>query len=294
METMQIISVYDFISPDSNYTETHGYPCFALPDTEAIRANAYYFGQQDWAQEYLDYCHRDTLFIDRWQYASGSWENKIVVDIGCGPGNLQASLQQKPALLIGVDVAPKSLELASHLGYAPVLADAHRLPFVSGFADLVLLNASLHHCENMEIILAEAARLLKPGGKLITDHDPQKSAWDYKGIAKLLWRARLKIYQLMGHSFHKEKEQQHWALKSEIHHKPGHGVSKKLFEHTLSKLGFHVQVYPHNHTMGKEIFTGSKGIPEFKYILATILSGRNPFADESALSLMCIAKKSIK
>ena len=85
----------------------------------------------------------------------------------------------------------------------PVLADATALPFVSGFADVVVLNAALHHCDDMGAMLAEAARLVKPGGLLVTDHDPQRSAWDYKGLAKLLWNGRLILYKLTGHGFHK-------------------------------------------------------------------------------------------
>ena len=107
--------------------------------------------------------------------------DKIVVDIGCGPGNIFASLkgefnQGKPKMLIGVDVAPKSLELSCQVGYTPVLADATALPFVSAFADVVVLNAALYHCEDMTAMLAEGARLVKPGGLLVTDHDPQRSA----------------------------------------------------------------------------------------------------------------------
>ena len=152
--------------------------------SEAIKSNAYYFNHPEWAEEYLIYCHRSSSFKSRWTKAIGSWDNKVVVDIGCGPGNIYATLSGKPKLLLGIDVAPKSLEFAKDLGYTSVLADATNLPFIAGFADIVVLNAALHHCENMELVLMEAARLLKPGGILVTDHDPQLSAWDYKGAAK--------------------------------------------------------------------------------------------------------------
>lgn len=284
-------SVYRFIRPEVAYAETSGCITFEIPDTEAIHANAYYFSHTDWAQEYLDYCHRDAAFIDRWKHATGSWTDKIVVDIGCGPGNIQASLQQDPALLIGVDVAPGSLRLAQAQGYVPVRADAHDLPFVSGFADIVILNAALHHCEHMEVVLKEAARLVKPGGVLVTDHDPQISAWDYKGPALFLWNFRLKLYKLLNHSFHKEKDQQLWALRSEIHHQPKHGVSTNFFQQVLGNNGFDVRVYPHNHTQGRAIFAGHTGKAELKYMIGNILSGRNPFASTSALSLMCVATK---
>ena len=33
--------------------------------------------------------------------------------------------------------------------------------------------------------LREAGRLVRPGGMLVTDHDPQRSGWDYRGVARL-------------------------------------------------------------------------------------------------------------
>lgn len=259
--------------------------------SEGLKANAYYFGQQEWAEEYLAYCHRSDEFINRWKAAIGDWTGKVVVDIGCGPGNIYASLKGKPKILIGVDVAPKSLEFAREQGYLPVLADATSLPFKSGFADIVTLNAALHHCEDMEAVLREAARLVKSGGLLVTDHDPQLSAWNYKGLAKLLWNARLVWYKITGHGFHKTNSQQYWGLACELHHKPGHGVTKQFFKSILEPLGFRVSVFPHNHQLGAEVLEGKTGKAEFKYRIGNLLSGRNPNAESSALTLMCVARK---
>lgn len=261
--------------------------------SEAIEANAYYFNHPEWAEEYLTYCHRSDTFRSRWSAAIGDVSDKVVVDIGCGPGNIFATLQQKPKLLIGIDVAGKSLELAKQFGYLPILADATHLPFKSGFADVVTLNAALHHTEDMEAILKEASRLVKPGGLLITDHDPQHSAWNYKGIAKMLWNLRLKVYKIMGRGFHKTDDQQSWGLACEIHHKPGHGVSEEMFNKVLRPAGFKVNVYPHNHDLGQEVLQGRIGKAELKYRLGNVLSGRNPSSKASALTLMCVATKTI-
>ncbi|CAM4204137.1 class I SAM-dependent methyltransferase [Gillisia limnaea] len=261
--------------------------------SEGLEANAYYFNNSEWAEEYLTYCHRDINFISRWKTALGDYSDKIVVDLGCGPGNVFANFAEKPKLLIGVDVAVNSLEFAKKHGYLPVLADASNLPFKSGFADTVILNAALHHCDDMAAVLSEAARILKPGGTIITDHDPQKSAWNYKGLALLLWKSRTLVYRYTGHGFHKEKGQQYWALKTEIHHKPGRGVSKELFEKSLKLHGFDVKIYPHNHTVDTKIFDGNIGKAAFKYRLGNFLSGRNPNSQFSALTLMCVARKNM-
>jgi len=92
----------------------------------------------------------------------GSWDGKIVVDVCCGPGNLFASLGGSPRLVIGIDISKGGLQMAKQLGYIPILADAQHLPLASGFADIVTLNAALHHCDDMAKVLAEAARLVRP------------------------------------------------------------------------------------------------------------------------------------
>lgn len=285
-------SIDEFLKPGVSMKEGKVYYEFPIPNpSQAIKANAYYFGNFEWADEYLTYCHRSESFKSRWTAAIGDWTDKVVVDIGCGPGNIFATLKGKPKKLIGVDVAPKSLEIAAGLGYTPVLADATNLPFISGFADIVTLNAALHHCEHMEAVLEEAARIVKPGGILITDHDPQHSAWNYKGFARLLWNGRLLYYRIIGHGFHKTNKQQYWGLACEIHHKPGHGVTKEMFNNVLRPMGFRVNVYPHNHQLGAEVLDGKIGKAEFKYRIGNLLSGRNPNTEQSALTLMCVAKK---
>lgn len=284
--------VENFLKAGHQGKQTGNYIQFPIDKpTEGLEANAFYFNHPEWAEEYLTHCHRSETFKSRWQAAMGSWNNKVVVDIGCGPGNIFATLQGKPELLIGIDVAPGSLKLASKLGYTTVLADANDLPFTSEFADIVTLNATLHHCVDMDSVLKEAARLVKPGGILITDHDPQQSAWNYKGVAKLLWNARLLYYRYIGHGFHKTTEQQKWGLACEIHHKPGHGVTEELFRKTLEPIGFNVNIFPHNHTAGAETLQGITGKADLKYRVGNLMSGRNPAAKKSALTLMCIAKK---
>lgn len=259
--------------------------------TEALNANAVYFGNHEWAQEYLDYCHRDSHFKSRWHAAGGSWDDKVVVDLGCGPGNVFANLGGNPKLLVGIDVAAGALEMAAKNGYVSVLADAAHVPLRSEVADIVAINASLHHCDDMAAVLREAARLVKPGGMLITDHDPQLSAWNYKGIAKWMWDARLWVYRMTQHGFHKTGSQQSWGLRTEAHHKPGDGLSEDFFREILEPLDFSVSVHAHNHQIGSEALHGNVGPAALKYRLGNIFSGRDPGAPGSALSLMCVAIK---
>ena len=90
--------------------------------------------------------------------------------------NLLAAIGGHPKVLIGTDVSEGALLHAQKLGYTTVISDAQDLPFIDQCADVVLLNAVMHHSDNAEGVLREAARLVRPGGILITDMDPQKGA----------------------------------------------------------------------------------------------------------------------
>ncbi|MHC5738921.1 class I SAM-dependent methyltransferase [Nostoc sp.] len=259
----------------------------------AIQANSYYFGHPLWAKNYFESCHRDEVFKSCWQAAMGSWDHKIVVDIGCGPGNLYATLGGKPQLLIGVDVSHGALSMAQGLGYTPVRADAHHLPFIDNFADIVVMNATLHHCEYMAVVLEEAARLVRPGGILITDHDPQLTAWNFQGLGLWLWNLRLWLYRLIKRGGHTSAAEQTWALATEVHHRPGDGVTPEFYYKILEPLGFSVKVYPHNHTVGAEVLLGNYGKSDNKYRFAQLCSLINPNSPLAALSLMCVATRHI-
>jgi ubiquinone/menaquinone biosynthesis C-methylase UbiE len=271
--------------------QIEGIPAVISPQnlTSVLAANAQYFGHPHWAKSYFDACHRDSAFIDRWQTATGSWDGKVIVDIGCGPGNVFASLGGNPKLLIGVDVSIGGLKMAQRLGYKPLLADAQDLPLRSEIADIVVINATIHHCVDMEAALKEAARLVKPCGVLVSDHDLQKTAWHFKGLARFLWDTRLPLYRLMKRGGHASNLEQQYALETEAHHVPGDGMTIEFYRSILEPMGFSTQVYPHNHDLGAEIFNGQIGRALRKYRIAQWLSGIDPNSSEAALSLMCIA-----
>jgi SAM-dependent methyltransferase len=256
-----------------------------------LKANQTYFDQPEWRSQYLQHVHRSERFRSRWIKATGPWEGKIVVDIGCGPGNVAANLQQKARTLIGVDVSMGALEAAAEFGYMPIFADAQDLPLKSKCADIVIANAALHHCDDMAKVLAEAARLVAPGGILVTDHDPQLSAWDFRGLGLALWKSRLLFYRLLKRSYHRSTNEQSVVLESEIHHDAGDGVTRALFESVLTPLGFDIKLYPHNHDLGDEVFEGEWGRSEGKYRIAQMLSGIAPDRPEAALSIMCVARR---
>lgn len=102
-----------------------------------------------------------------------------LLDIGTGTGRLLELLAPRVVSGVGVDASRAMLALArarlsrpqqaqSGLDHCSVrLGDMYRLPMPDGAFDTVLLQMVLHHAEDPVGALAEAARVLRPGGTLV-------------------------------------------------------------------------------------------------------------------------------
>lgn len=95
----------------------------------------------------------------------------VVVDVAVGTGLLAREAQrlmQGRGLLIGVDLSECMLAQArKSLGIPLVQGAAETLPLADGVADFVTMGYALRHVSDIERVLREARRLLRPGGKLV-------------------------------------------------------------------------------------------------------------------------------
>ncbi|HET6148591.1 MAG TPA: methyltransferase domain-containing protein [Polyangia bacterium] len=91
-----------------------------------------------------------------------------LLDLGCGPGAVAARIAgTRPGLVIvGIDRDRDLLALAGGR-MTPVRADAAELPFASGSFDGVHARLVLRHLVDPARALAEARRVLRPGGRLV-------------------------------------------------------------------------------------------------------------------------------
>ncbi|QYG93292.1 class I SAM-dependent methyltransferase [Iamia sp. SCSIO 61187] len=95
-----------------------------------------------------------------------------VVDVGCGPGTALRIAARRGASGVGVDPAPVMRRVARALTrpgrpirWAPGVAED--LPVPDGAATVVWSMATVHHWQDVEQGLAEAHRVLAPGGRLL-------------------------------------------------------------------------------------------------------------------------------
>lgn len=96
-------------------------------------------------------------------------KDKVVIDVGCGAGELVRELTQQGAQVIGIDTAEM---LGKGKTNPPVGAERYmpgsavKLPIADSYADIVTFFASLHHVpmDGLDEALSETHRVLKPGG----------------------------------------------------------------------------------------------------------------------------------
>src|SRR5579884_2905814 len=90
-----------------------------------------------------------------------------LADVGGGTGNYALALKAEGWDPLVVDRSAEMLSRAAAKGLAVVQADAQRLPFEAESFDAVTMISMLHHVEDRQKALAEARRVLRPGGRLV-------------------------------------------------------------------------------------------------------------------------------
>lgn len=97
-----------------------------------------------------------------------------IADLGAGEGSFALLLAQRAARVIAVDSSARMIEVgreqAARHGVKNVeyrLGDMEEVPIGAGEVDLVFFSQSLHHALHPERALAEAARILASGGRIV-------------------------------------------------------------------------------------------------------------------------------
>lgn len=106
--------------------------------------------------------------------AAGEGPFDFMVDLGTGTGRMLELFAGRVAQGAGIDLSPDMLRVARHklagdkFGHLFVQqSDLCATPLADNVSDLITLHQVLHHLDDPQFALLEAARLLRPGGTLL-------------------------------------------------------------------------------------------------------------------------------
>jgi SAM-dependent methyltransferase len=91
-----------------------------------------------------------------------------VLEVGCGWGELAEWIRRDTgAAVVATDLSPHMVDLARERGVNARLADVQDLPFGDGEFDVAVAAWMLYHVPDLDRGVAELARVLRPGGRLV-------------------------------------------------------------------------------------------------------------------------------
>jgi ArsR family transcriptional regulator len=97
-----------------------------------------------------------------------------IVDVGAGQGEVAVRLARLGHRVHAIDASRKMIRALSQRltregvgGVTPVVGDVESVPLEDACADVVLLSQILHHAARPEVAVGEAARLARPGGRVV-------------------------------------------------------------------------------------------------------------------------------
>jgi SAM-dependent methyltransferase len=127
---------------------------YANPSGLAARASLY-----DFQRPYIDLKSEALALL-------APLDGRVVGDVGCGDGRYIDSLRAAGARVVGIDL---SVGMLASVSSPPALiaADSQALPLTDASLDAVMMMHMLYHVPDPAMAVSEAARVLRPDGKLL-------------------------------------------------------------------------------------------------------------------------------
>ncbi len=120
----------------------------------------------------------DVLFAAVREVSPGS-----VLDVGCGAGEMAQRIHTElGADVVALDSSQRMVDLTRQRGIEAVLGDVQELPFEDGAFDCVVAGWVFYHVVERATAIAECARVLRPGGRLVAptlDDDNLSDLWEF-------------------------------------------------------------------------------------------------------------------
>lgn len=173
---------------------------------------------------------RDTL-----RRAAERTGGRRLLDVCCGTGNVLRLAAECFEECLGIDMSRSMLSVARERGLAALGADVANIPLADESFDCVTCFAALHHLFDYSVAVREMARVLKPGGVLYTDWDPNgrvvRTGWAMRLATALLRLRHLRKASGGGAA-------SPLGAQVEFHHHCGPGFSGERVAEVLRGCGF--------------------------------------------------------
>lgn len=114
-----------------------------------------------------------------------SSDDDRVLDAGCGAGEYVAALHARGIDAVGLEFIPEKVRQwrALHPGDERVIeGDIAAMPYPAGSFDLVIMNEVIEHVPDEQRALAEVARVLRPGGRLLIMAPNRRYPFETHGV----------------------------------------------------------------------------------------------------------------
>ena len=131
---------------------------------------AYDVAAEDYQRAFGDDLERLPLDRRLLDQARDAARGRVILDLGCGTGSAGSYLAARGDRVVGVDLSAGMLRARRSAAAFPVCqGDMRRLPFTDRVFGAVVAYYSLHHVplSELDAVLAETARVLRPGGALL-------------------------------------------------------------------------------------------------------------------------------
>ncbi|OGZ42350.1 MAG: hypothetical protein A3C80_00790 [Candidatus Ryanbacteria bacterium RIFCSPHIGHO2_02_FULL_45_43] len=97
-----------------------------------------------------------------------SWARGDCLEVGAGTGEVASALVKAGHHVVATDISPKMVEeIRKKLNIEAAACDAEKLPFQDASFDTVVGAEMIYYLDHPEKFVAEAHRVLKPGGRLL-------------------------------------------------------------------------------------------------------------------------------